>query len=141
MMSPLEYLFVMMMKTNNPDANSLSNIEPTSGEAVAEDHNPIVINKNGHIEMRTILMQSEDPAQEILEVPLRITKDWVPMFKIGAPVSLRVDENGKTYNAKVDRIVTVKDGSGETVQAIAALARADAALKPGQTATAVLMPN
>lgn len=137
MMSPLEYLFLMMMKTQNPDPDSLSQVEPASGEAVI-DHNQVIVNKDGRIEMRTILMQSQDSSEDNLEAPLRITKQWEPMFKIGAPLTIKIDESGQTYNARVSRIVTVRDEGGETMQVIARMSRAETALQPGQTATAIM---
>jgi hypothetical protein len=137
MMSPLEYLFVMMMKTQNPDPDSLAKVEPASGVAVV-DRNQIVVNKEGRIEMRTILMQSQDSSEDTLEAPLRITKQWEPMFKIGAPLAIRIDESGQTYNARVSRIVTVRDDEGETTQVIARMSGTEAALQPGLTATAIM---
>lgn len=143
MMSPLEYLFVMMMRANHPDPETMNQVEPASGQA-SVSRDPLMINKGGHIEMRTILMEPRDATAEKLEAPLRIMPQWEPMFKIGSPIAITIDESGKTYNAKVSRIETIKDESGQSMQVIAEMTKSDVALQPGQTATAMItsaMPN
>lgn len=137
MMSPLEYLFVMMMKTGHPDAEALNRVEPASGEVQA-DTRAMVVNKSGRVEMRTILMEPRDSASEKFELPMRITADWEPLFKIGAPVAVVMDKSGKHYPAHISRIETIRDENGQSIQAIAQMAGADAALQPGMMATATL---
>jgi hypothetical protein len=137
MMSPLDYLFLMMMKTKQPDPDAMSKVEPSSGEIV--DSKNIVVAKNGSLEMRTILMEPRNAMSEKLEAPLRITSQWEPMFKIGAPITVKMDQSGQIYTAKVARIETTRDDSGETIQVIAELDKGEAALQPGLTATATMI--
>lgn len=139
MMSPLEYLFVMMMRTNNPDGDTLNKVEPAVGTAVTEA-DPVAINKTGRLEMRTILMEAHDPTSEKLEAPIRITSQWEPMFRIGAPMDVKLDDNGKSYNATISRIEKIRDENGESIQVIATMGKSDAVLQPGQTATATMKP-
>lgn len=139
MMSPLEYLFVMMMRTNHPDGEALNKVEPATGSAVIHSE-PVTINKAGRLEMRTILMEAHDPAAEKLEAPLRITSQWEPMFKIGSPLEIKIDDSGKSYNATVSRIEKIRDEDGESIQVIATMGKPDALLQPGLTATATMKP-
>jgi hypothetical protein len=139
MMSPLEYLFVMMMRTNHPDGDALNNVEPATGNAVVEI-DPVTVNKTGRLEMRTILMEAHDPTAEKLEAPMRITSQWEPMFKIGSPLEIRIDDTGKSYNATISRIEKIRDESGESIQVIATMGKPDTVLQPGLTATATMKP-
>ncbi|MDB5491234.1 MAG: hypothetical protein JWO78_1083 [Micavibrio sp.] len=140
MMSPLEYLFVMMMRTNNPDADSLNRVEPALGSALMPTE-PVKIDKTGRLEMRTILMEAHDPTIDKLEAPLRITPQWEPMFKIGNPLEIKIDDSGKSYNATISRIEKIRDENGESIQVIATMGKPDAVLQPGLTATATMKPT
>lgn len=137
MASPLEYLLLMMMST--PGTGDLpanvAHIEPASGDAKAE---VLVVDRNGSLHMRTILMEPRDTAAEKLEAPVRITPEWVPSFKIGSKVDVMIDETGKTYAAKVNRIESITDASGQSVQVILEMNKAKEALQPGMTGTATL---
>lgn len=141
MMSPLEYLFVMMMRTNNPDPDALNRVEPANGAASIMTTEPVTVNKSGRLEMRTILMEAHDPSADKLEAPLRITSQWEPMFKIGAPLEIKLDDTGKSYNATISRIEKIRDENGETIQVIATMGKPDVTLQPGLTATATMKPT
>lgn len=136
MMSPLEYLFLALFSSQNPDPSVMDgvhNIEPAAGNATA----PIsqIIDRDGYFEMRTILMEPRDNTQETLEAPMRITAEWVPVFKIGAPVTLKMDGSEKSYTGKIVRIESTTDDTGTTVQAIAEIDKAkikgNSDLQPG----------
>ena len=140
MMSPLEYLFVMMMRTNHPDGDALNQVEPAMGSAVMPTE-PVRIDKTGRLEMRTILMEAHDPTTDQLEAPLRITSQWEPMFKIGSPLEIKVDHSDRSYNATITRIEKIRDEDGESIQVIATMGKPDAMLQPGLTATATMKPT
>lgn len=139
MMSPLEYLFFAMMSSQNPDPSVLTgmnNMEPASGKMAA--HNALVVEQNGFFEMRTILMEPHNDMEEKLEAPMRITPEWIPAFKIGAPVSITIDATSKTYDARIARIESITDNTGMTIQVIAEMNRPVAELQPGMTALATM---
>ena len=128
------------MRTNHPDGETLNRVEPATGSAVLATE-PVTIDKTGRLEMRTILMEAYDPTTEKLEAPLRITSQWEPMFKIGNPLEIKVDDSGKSYNATITRIEKIRDEDGESIQVIATMGKPDAVLQPGLTATATMKPT
>ena len=131
MMTPLEYLFFALFSSQNPDpslADGLNNIAPAAGDATANISQ--VVERNDHFEMRTILMEPRDSNSKTLEAPMRITAEWVPVFKIGMPVSVQIDGSDKTYAGKIERIESVTDKSGQVIQAIATI-RTATDLQPG----------
>ena len=137
MMSALEYLLLVMM-TSQPDPSgmTLQKIEPSSGDPVTRES--LQIHSDGHVAMRTILMEPRDMMAEKLEAPVRISPDLVPMFKIGTPLSITVDETGTAYMAKISRIENITDAAGSSVQVIAELDRKPEELQPGMTGTAIM---
>ena len=137
MMTALEYLLLVMM-TSQPDASgmALQEIEPSSGDPVTRES--LQIHNDGRVAMRTILMEPRDMMAEKLEAPVRITPDLVPMFKIGTPLSITVDDTGTAYRAKIARIENITDATGSSVQVIAELDRKPEELQPGMTGTAVM---
>ncbi len=139
MMSPLEYLFFAMMSSQNPDPamlTGMNNLEPAAGKPAT--HNALVVEQNGFFEMRTILMEPHDDMAEKLEAPMRITPEWIPAFKIGAPINITIDATSKTYDARIARIESITDNTGMTVQVIAEMTRPVAELQPGMTALATM---
>lgn len=137
MMSPLEYLFFAMMSVQNPDPTALTGmnqVEPAAGPP----RNITIVEQDGFFEMRTILMEPRDEMAARLEAPMRITPEWIAAFPIGAPLSIKIDATDKTYDAHIDRIVSITDASGITVQVIAELNQPAADLEPGMTAMATM---
>jgi hypothetical protein len=133
MPSPLEYLLLLTVTGTDPGLD-LNRIAPAAGDAATPP--AIVMEENGTITMKTILMEPSGTVMSPrLEAPVRITPDLVPLFKINHPVILTLDETGATQTAKVARIVSVTDSSGQTIQAILELDRTTDALQPGMTAT------
>lgn len=138
MTSPLEYLLLMMLSTQ-PDASNatlLSHIEPASGNP--RDMESFVIQDDGRITMRTILMEPQNMMTERLEAPVKIPPEWVPSFKIGTPLKIRIDATGKAYDAKIVRIESITDETGESIQAIVALKNRPEELQPGMVGTATV---
>lgn len=137
-MSPLEYLFFAMMSTQQPDPalSALTQIEPAAGNSSTQS--TMVVSRNGHFEMRTILMEPRDRMAEKIEAPMRITPEWVPVFKIGAPISIKIDETNEIYGAKIARIESITDETGLSVQVIAELDKKPAELQPGMTGVAIM---
>lgn len=138
MMTPLEYLFFALFSSQNPDpslAEGLNSIAPAAGDATANISQ--VIERNDHFEMRTILMEPRDSNAKTLEAPMRITAEWVPVFKIGTPISVQIDGSDKTYTGKIERIESVTDKSGQVIQAIAAI-RTNTDLQPGMVGLATM---
>lgn len=138
MMSPLEYLFFAMMSAQNPDPSVLTgmnHIEPATGDATTATK---IIEQNGFFEMRTILMEPHNELAQKLEAPMRITPEWIPAFKIGAPLSIKIDATEKTYPAHIARIVSITDANGLTIQVIAEMDQRVEELKPGMTAMATM---
>lgn len=143
MTSPLEYLFLALFSSQNPDPSALDGvhkIEPAAGDATSISQ---VIDRNGHYEMRTILMEPRDTSVETLEAPMRITAEWVPIFKIGTPVSIQLDGKDKTYAGKIVRIESTTDATGTTVQAIAEIdkkvVKSSTDLQPGTMGLATMV--
>lgn len=137
MMSTLEYMLLMMMTAQpDPSAVSMSKIEPSSGDPLTRE--TLVVQSNGRIEMQTILMEPRDMMAERLEAPIRITPDLVPLFKIGAPLTVMVEGTSSGYPAKIARIESITDATGLSVQVIAELDKKTEELKPGMIATAVM---
>ena len=140
-MSPLEYLFFTMMSVQSADpaALAVTRIEPASGDPIARQS--MAINDEGHLQMKTILMEPRDLSAHNLEAPLRITAEFLPWFKIGADLDVTLDESGQTYSANVSRIERVTDSQGETIQVILEMAQ-DASkapeIQPGMTGIARL---
>ncbi len=136
-MSPLEYLFFAMMSTQQPDPalSALTQLEPAAGNA---SQNTMVVSRNGHFEMRTILMEPRDRMVEKIEAPMLITPEWMPVFKVGTPVSIKIDETGKSYDAKIARIESITDSAGLTIQVIAELDKKPVELQPGMTGVAIM---
>jgi hypothetical protein len=137
-MSPLEYLFFAMMSTQQPDPalGNLTSIEPAAGKSAVQ--NTMVVSRNGHFEMPTILMEPRDRMADKIEAPMRITPEWTPVFKVGAPLSIKIDETNKVYDAKIARIESITDETGLTVQVIAELEKKPAELQPGMTGVAIM---
>jgi hypothetical protein len=138
MMSALEYLLLMMM-TSQPDASAtatLTKIEPSSGDVLSRES--FVIKNNGQIAMRTILMEPRDMMAEKLEAPVRISPDLLPLFKVGSPLSITVDDTGAAYKARIARIESITDASGSSIQVIAELDRKPEELQPGMIGTAIM---
>lgn len=139
MMSPLEYLFFAMMSTQSPDVAAISNIhhiEPATGSSM--ESRKIMTGESGFFELRTILVQPHNELEKKLEAPMRITPEWIPSFAIGAPVTITIDKTGKTYPAHINRIVSITDADGVTIQVIAVLNHPAEELKPGMTALATM---
>ena len=144
MTSPLEYLFLALFSSQTPDPavlDGVHKIEPAAGNATTSISQ--VIDRDGHFEMRTILMEPRDSSVETLEAPMRITAEWVPVFKIGTPVSIQLDGSDKTYPGKIARIESTTDSTGTTVQAIAEIdknqVKNSASLQPGTMALATMV--
>lgn len=138
MTSPLEYLLLMMLSTQ-PDASHagvLSRVEPASGNPV--DRESFLIQEDGRITMRTILMEPQNLMTERFEAPVKIPPEWLPSFKVGTPLDVHVDATGKTYEARIIRIESITDETGSSVQVITALKNRPAELEPGMVATATI---
>lgn len=138
MPSPLEYLLLMTLSAqpNALAADMLANIEPASGNA--KDTESFVIQDNGHVTMRTILMEPQNMMSEHFEAPMKIPPEWVPSFTIGTPLNVKIDATGKTYAAKVVRIESITDEHGSTIQVISALKKRPEELQPGMVGTATV---
>jgi hypothetical protein len=125
-----------LFSSQSPDPSALDgvhNIEPAAGKATGSVSQ--IIDRDGHFEMRTILMEPRDSTLETLEAPMRITAEWVPVFKIGTPITVQLDGSGQTYPGKIVRIESTTDSTGTTVQAIAEIdkrkVKNSADLQPG----------
>ncbi len=144
MMSPIEYLFFALFSSQNPDpsvADGLNQIAPAAGDARGTISQ--VIDRDGYFEMRTILMEPRDGSTETLEAPMRITSEWVPVFKIGSPISIQIDGAEQSYAGKIARIESTTDAKGTTIQAIAeipiAAMKKTTDLKPGMVGLATMV--
>lgn len=138
MTSPLEYLLLMMLSTQ-PDGSSagvLSRVEPAAGNPT--DRESFLLQEDGHVTMRTILMEPQNLMTERFEAPVKIPPEWLPSFKVGMPLEIEIDATGRTYDARIIRIESITDETGSSIQVITALKNRPEELQPGMVGTATI---
>jgi membrane fusion protein, multidrug efflux system len=75
----------------------------------------------------------EGSAQELV---LMVPSNWLPVAGIGHQFSVRLDETGQTYNAKVTQVGGAIDPISQSVRMIGELATPSASVAPGMSGTA-----
>ncbi len=66
---------------------------------------------------------------------------WLAWLQVGHPVTLILDENGRTYTGAVERIGAKVDAVSQSVKVVARLTSAPAELIPGMSGTLSLSPQ
>jgi RND family efflux transporter MFP subunit len=74
-----------------------------------------------------------------LEIDLIVPSPWLAWLRVGTPVSVRVDETGRTHRARVVRTAAAVDPVSQTIKITALFAEpgAQAAVLPGMSLDAV----
>ena len=76
-----------------------------------------------------------------LELKMIVPSKYLAWLKAGHPLSVNIDEVGKSYAARVSRIGAGVDPITQTVDVIAALAHAAPELRPGMSGWATITPT
>ena len=91
------------------------------------------------VRVRAKAFESVQAGQPLLEIvnlaslraQLLVPSAWLRWLKPGTPFTLRVDETGESYRARVHRISGRVDGSSQTVEVVGRFERIPANLLPG----------
>lgn len=75
-----------------------------------------------------------------LELKMIVPSKYLAWLKIGHPLSVEIDEVGKSYPARVSRIGASVDPVTQTVDVIGALTHAAPELRPGMSGWAAITP-